>query len=858
MGLLKILTRRPGKSNADKRNSQVPSYEFEPPTGTGLHSKLYSNPIFIQKQVLTLFGIPAGTQDGSKGKAEVSQPVVRQKRQPSLASIISRVSLDPSVYSEAGAAAPSIPRYRSIASIDRPGTANSVDSCYQDQSAGSIRPKREPRKPPVSFRKPSSLVSISAIFHSGEKGSEAGSFVDLPRGRCGSMASMSSGRSRDLLDVQEEIKPVDFRSRVNATGARDYGEDVADRNMCQSQTGDRDGVSSPDLRTRDTAGKHTSLLPEPSAVGTRTMSLGPSGFPPHLATGHTTKIRISSPIIEMAALDELKESGSFSRRNNNRLSLSTYIPNGLPTATHFPLPPLASKYDQHSIPGLNSARWGSVDRGDKSLDEKQMGEVPSSDTSSVHRLSGASATHFSHPKGSGVRLSHQTFRSSLASSVTSRYPSGEFTPLSYPRVRNDALTDINNLSDGDNGSPRCSISNSVDESRGHPRTMSLGIPPVPSGLKNIVEIEGQTTHPRSESGRDWELTPSNEGSASSAYNPSYSESSARPQSRHTKATSIDSTHGPPSSRKSEESYRSRSHGNYGNSPGWSPATTQSTVFNIDDYVSSDDESFTTEKKAGQPTGEGEEDLLFKPSFGITGAALPGLSESINDTPSPLMQDSHSIQTTGECILEDDDDSVGPLDIEDDRVSVDRDLPMTLLRHNKSIPEAEAGTGTFGRRSRMVRQASRKTMAIAPTGVSEYFTPPTTGGEFGVYEELLAPQRGLKRLSAFGTLNGRNFLSMDNLNGKFNERNDSMTNEPIKEELEKADYVAAIRLRKESKARKRAEDSKVIQERRMTRAFGNLQSEINAFLDTQGEGEPDELERGRTRERVGRGSEVTIE
>lgn len=38
----------------------------------------------------------------------------------------------------------------------------------------------------------------------------------------------------DLLDASGEIRPADFRSRIKATGARDYGEDVAERNMRQT------------------------------------------------------------------------------------------------------------------------------------------------------------------------------------------------------------------------------------------------------------------------------------------------------------------------------------------------------------------------------------------------------------------------------------------------------------------------------------------------------------------------------------------------------------------------------------------------------------------------------------------------
>lgn len=41
----------------------------------------------------------------------------------------------------------------------------------------------------------------------------------------------STTRYVDILDAQGDIKPYDFRSRVKAAGTRDYGEDVADRNM---------------------------------------------------------------------------------------------------------------------------------------------------------------------------------------------------------------------------------------------------------------------------------------------------------------------------------------------------------------------------------------------------------------------------------------------------------------------------------------------------------------------------------------------------------------------------------------------------------------------------------------------------
>ncbi|CAK7231792.1 hypothetical protein SCUCBS95973_008040 [Sporothrix curviconia] len=46
-----------------------------------------------------------------------------------------------------------------------------------------------------------------------------------------SIRSVNGKGHVDLLDAQSEFKPLDFHSRVKAAGTRDYGEDVADRNI---------------------------------------------------------------------------------------------------------------------------------------------------------------------------------------------------------------------------------------------------------------------------------------------------------------------------------------------------------------------------------------------------------------------------------------------------------------------------------------------------------------------------------------------------------------------------------------------------------------------------------------------------
>ncbi len=49
--------------------------------------------------------------------------------------------------------------------------------------------------------------------------------------RYASVRSVQTFRSVDLLDARGEFRPSDFRARLAASGTRDYGEDVADRNI---------------------------------------------------------------------------------------------------------------------------------------------------------------------------------------------------------------------------------------------------------------------------------------------------------------------------------------------------------------------------------------------------------------------------------------------------------------------------------------------------------------------------------------------------------------------------------------------------------------------------------------------------
>lgn len=354
--------------------------------------------------------------------------------------------------------------------------------------------------------------------------------------------------------------------------------------------------------------------------------------------------------------------------------------------------------------------------------------------------------------------------------------------------------------------------------------------------------------------RNWSLSETSR-SDTTAHSNLFSAASGRSNSRHTANTSLDS--------KSAESFTTASNGQHGSD--WSPATNRSKNFNIDDYVSSDDESFTTARKGARPIGQGEEDLLFKSGYGVTGAALPGLEALGEEDEGSLMATkntrSNSVSSEGSIAV-----ASSPKDY---RFGMDHDL-SPALRHVRSDPE-ELYMSTF---ERALMRNLRRTSAInvwaaeeeahdSVVDPDESYTPsagsvdsddPPSDGDvmstvgslggfrpqrsessFSVYsiggtvtttitggtkamdrdtcDDIRAPRRGLKRLSALGTLYGRGRSSF----GSSDRRPATVSDGAIREEMRPGDI---IRRRKEDKTRKRADNSlKSIREKRMTEAFG---------------------------------------
>ncbi|KUI56874.1 hypothetical protein VP1G_04156 [Cytospora mali] len=392
-----------------------------------------------------------------------------------------------------------------------------------------------------------------------------------------------------------------------------------------------------------------------------------------------------------------------------------------------------------------------------------------------------------------------------------------------------------------------SLPNSSEDQWGYHRAKSLGT------LTSPLEVDEQiSARPSKICGWSASEISKSESTVSSNV---FSASSGRPYSRHTTCTSLDSTSHALSTRKSEESL-SASNGQRGASSGWSPATTRSTAFNIDDYVSSDDDSFTTARKGTQITAEGEEDLLFKPGYGITGVALPGLEEIEEDAVYPAIScrsnRSNSVSSDGSVAI-----AASPID---NRFSMARDIPMPL-RHVRSDPEVEF-YGTFGRCSMRDHFKESETSTSAgdernmPSAVDfeDYFRPPPTrtGTESGVLDEMYALSRGLTRLSALGSPNDRNVGGSDGGPAR-------SVAETVKEEKAKVDIATAIRLRKEEKARRRAEGLRNSREKRSTMTFDEMGEDeaIAKLKELPGDGNEDG-DLGRRRHTDGKGKDVTVE
>ncbi|KAK0637327.1 hypothetical protein B0T17DRAFT_521375 [Bombardia bombarda] len=615
-----------------------------------------------------------------------------------------QLSLDTTSGSDdAPAPAPAVPRYRDE-TAERPRTApNGTQSSTIWVNAGPRLRKTIPRgPPPVSFRMLKG-GSVASETRPGSRGTES-TTTDLPRvvhvhSRSNSMRSDSGGKGfKDILDAQSEINPADFKTRVKAAGARDYGEDVAERNIGENGF----QLESPQVQafyaqysTLPRSGGsgnlpiQRALKTSASATGVRTIALNsspPFSFPkkpapydpyPIPAALNRPKRRQSLSTYMPAGSD--KGGGSSPDDDDSSVYQNGGSPDAEPKApapeirktTIRPssprpviappvilVPPMmshdqptrSSKFPRDSV--LVAKQRAGTPLSDKATTDTPLAERTFSFQSSRHSQRGSvTSSAIGSPR---KRHSLHTLQSSISSSIASRETIIDATPLTYPRGKPRRITVQHAVDEAPAESPtkttavylrgafsQANLANlvpspfikalstssevhksSLEKQRGAKSLTLTSIQAINSAVE-IPENSPTGTH----SLRAWSTS-----SATVTTSDASSNSFQRPQSNHTANTSVDLSNASPSLKASYHGSQDSGKAVYTNTP----KSCKSSSFNMDDYLSSDDDSFTASPR---PNGGSEEGLLFSDNgYGAHGLQLPGLFDSLTPASRPVSQD----------------------------------------------------------------------------------------------------------------------------------------------------------------------------------------------------------------------------
>ncbi|KAH6635378.1 hypothetical protein B0J18DRAFT_418636 [Chaetomium sp. MPI-SDFR-AT-0129] len=236
---------------------------------------------------------------------------------------------------EEPAPTPRVPRFRDE-SVERPSTApSSRPSSAAGGKTASPQTKKngQKRPPPLSFRptRPAPTAPSAPESRPSSRGSMRTITSALRRpaghGRSESLRADSTAKTfKDLLDAQSEIKPADFHARVKAAGARDYGEDVAERNMGAN------GSFNFDLPH----GQGYSSQPQTQGAGAEARAAGPAAA--KKLDPYKAGVRRKSPpatqqtFMRPVDLESATPLGPGATRKQDparRRSVSTYLPPGL-------------------------------------------------------------------------------------------------------------------------------------------------------------------------------------------------------------------------------------------------------------------------------------------------------------------------------------------------------------------------------------------------------------------------------------------------------------------------------------------------------------------------------------------------
>ncbi|OHE93325.1 hypothetical protein CORC01_11393 [Colletotrichum orchidophilum] len=614
----------------------------------------------------------------------------------------------------------------------------------------------------------------------------------------------------DLLDAQSEIKPSGFQSRVKASGARDYGEDVADRNI---------GVNGVDLQSdkvqafyatnggspRD---RHNDAFAAPARTqfGDKEQTFKPPRRQDSLDNEARTKSLTSASLSQVpfqinkfnpeSSLNRapIMESVSETIRGRRRQSLGAYIPTtpSNPVAgralslrrstTDTSGSPNARQHKRRSTLGgeapLNELGIFTASSGgpnDSSLSskaiQKPMYLVKHNYSLPVQQrpktasgLVDTESYQAVRPPSRGGSVASPTFSSPTQKSPSKRHTLSAIgvastRPTEWPR---------NAKPDGGSGTRgwvgRVEVESFVDSADVSPPAPSPHVMRSGHSWRETQDDSYQrsksngTPFGKGKLDEIYEHVPMRTSSlrhcSVSSATPTISSTSSfhRPHSRHTTTTTVDLA--------TKSSFINDScsslHSGTGDHASFCtalesalPSPTDPAVprdaFNIDDYLSSDDDidadSFiTTRKRDSSQSGGHEEGLLFSDEgYGEGGLQLPGLFDSLSNVPDP------------------------------DTTSPER------FGHKYSL------SNPGGRLDRRLSLDPRIETPISPLGNDDDEDEDDYLYDIPTRSDLALGLRGTRRISALGTM----YQSIE------------------EEKDEKVDVRAAVRLRKEDKARQRA-------------------------------------------------------
>ncbi|KAJ2898911.1 hypothetical protein MKZ38_003595 [Zalerion maritima] len=686
-----------------------------------------------------------------RGNGPISLQTLQETYARKAESSVVSLALD----NEASAPPPVVPRFRETP--ERPTTAS------HSHSGSSSRPVSRARResilgPPLSFKTPKAesymphkqLPFESNHSHRMTIGYAPPAQAPEPELHGGdrtiSLQSNGTTSTRhfvDILDAQSELKPTNFHTRVKAAGVRDYGEDVADRNIVETTV----DVLSPQASIFYASGGESAPSPIVARTTHRDEDLLKKGRRPHSRASRTfsmksrasefAHIRHERPFQSVPTVKIALESPA---RLNHRMSLASYIPYP-PTESPQPrrrhrsesmyitstardadflnelaeqLRPKTSS-DRSCLPAqenlaaladLMATKPPQEFREKKSAHRSKKKSISKSTTGekSISKSTTGAATAYlspgEQPPVPSKRPSLHKSASSLASTTPDKTPTKRTSAASLKAlgdgelgvsirdsrlilqvcdpVENQATealveyhaedgeaddegpaipNDHETFDDTDDGAcPPPSImtssahQHSTQTSHGSFNRTRASLLASPATSERLDEIIYEQLPNKKSEVRQWSI--------SSTTTPPTTVSSAasmRPQSGHTPSTSLDAGQKPqymsgiahkklPSLNMSAANGRPYSVASASVHMPHSPLSAI-TNFNIDDYISSDDDE-SDPQGLWRPRGEGEEELLFS-DVGYGSMQLPGLLDSVSQAQSGDTGTATPVPTEGE-------------------------------------------------------------------------------------------------------------------------------------------------------------------------------------------------------------------